>query len=126
MLIWITMVCGLAQETWSRPAPRDADGYRGWEGDPQRTNNLMTLTQKRRTWKGRHYLKRPEEPVTYPYGQTLDGLGSKERYDYENQYIPAMPEPLTYAERAELRAYANAYTWGYVKRMVPHLSLIHI
>ena len=121
MLMALTMVCGLATETWSRPAERDTDGYRGWVGDPVRTNELMAIVQKKRKWHKRNYLQRPEDPVRYDYESTVSQLSSRERFELENQRVAPMPEPLTYVERKVLRDYANAYTRNYVYRMIPHI-----
>ena len=116
----LTMVCGLATETWSRPAPRDADGYRGWVGDPPRDERIMMLERKRRAYKERNYQLRPEQPTVFPYDGTIQVLSSRERYEYENQPVPPMPSPLTYEERRMLRDYARAYTLNFVYRMIPH------
>jgi len=114
------MVCGLATETWSRPAERDADGYRGWVGDPLRTNQIMAIERKRRTYRGRNYIQR-DSMTPYPYDQRVATLTSQERYDFENQGNSApMPETLTFEERAVLRKYAIDYTRNYMWRMIPH------
>ena len=123
-LSWIcmvgTMVCGLATETWSRPAERDSDGYRGWKGDPERTNQIMAIERKRRTYRGRNYIQR-DRTAPYPYDQRVATLSSQERYDFENQGNSApMPETLTFEERAVLRKYAIDYTRNYMWRMIPH------
>ena len=121
MLMWMTMVWGLATETWSRPGERQADGYRGWQGDPVRTNELMSIIQKKRTYRGRNYVERPEGPAKYPYQQTLSEQSAQDRYDYEaSQQVAPMPVSLTYEERAILRRYAMEYTKNYVFRMIPH------
>ena len=109
-LMALTMVCGLATETWSRPDKRDADGYRGWVGDPVRTERIMMLERKQRAYRDRNLLLRPEHPVVYPYEQTVNRLPFQQRNEYENQTVPPAPPPLTYMERRELRDYARAYT----------------
>jgi hypothetical protein len=119
-LMALVMVCGLATEAWSRPAERDADGYRGWVGDPVRTPEIKTLVMKKRAWGRRNYIRRPEGPVQYDYEQTLAGLSARERWEYENQSDPPAPNPLTYRERKILRDYARAYTANYLFRMLPH------
>ena len=119
-LLATVMICGLATEAWSRPAQRDADGYRGWVGDPPRTPEIMNLVSKKRAWSHRNYHKRPEAPTTYDYEQTLSGLSARERWEYENQPDPPAPNPLTYSERLILRDYARAYTANYLYRLIPH------
>lgn len=121
VLISLTMFFGLATESWSRPAERDADGYRGWVGDPPRSERLMALTLKKRAFRGRNYVHRPDGQIRYDYEQTVSSLSSSERYELENQYVPPRPEPLTYDERGELRKYASKYTSSWVKRMAPHV-----
>ena len=116
MLILVTMVSGLATEMWSRPAQRDADGYRGWVGDPVRSERIMMLERKRRSYTRRNYQLRPERPASYPYQQTLDGLPSWERQKYYEQDVPPAPPPVTFQERMELRDYARAYTRNYCYR----------
>lgn len=116
----LTMVCGLATEAWSRPDKREADGYRGWVGDPVRTERIMMLECKKRAYRDRNLLLRPELPRVYPYEQTLRTLPWQQRNEYENQPVPPAPPPLTYMERRELRDYARAYTLNYAYRMLPH------
>lgn len=116
MSMWGVMLCGWATEMWSRPSKREADGYRGWVGDPPRTERIMMLERKNRSYVRRNYQLRPEHPVTYPYNQTLNSLPSWERQKYYEQEVPPMPLPLTYQERRELRDYARAYTLNYCHR----------
>ena len=116
MLMALTMVCGLATEAWSRPDKREADGYRGWVGDPPRTERIMMLERKKRACRDRNLLLRPELPRVYPYEQTLRTLPWHKRDEYENQPVPPAPSPLTYTERRELRDYARAYTLNYAYR----------
>jgi len=103
-LSWIlmaaTMVMGLATEAWSRPAERAADGYRGWVGDPHRSEELMNLVHKDRDHKRRN-----------------------KRTDFEAQTAQTAPlsSQITLRERRLLREYANAYTLNYVRRMIPHI-----
>ena len=124
LLSWVLMVCvmlcGWATELWSRPAKREADGYRGWVGDPLRTDHIMLLERKKRAHRNRNYELRPERPVVYQYEQTINVLSSRERNQYREQDVPPMPPPLTYMERRELRDYARAYTVNYLYRMIPH------
>tara|TARA_Y100000389_G_scaffold201199_2_gene243285 strand:+ start:5224 stop:5793 length:570 start_codon:yes stop_codon:yes gene_type:complete len=115
-----TMLFGFLQETWSRPAPRDPDGYRGWMGDPPRTNEIMAIEEKRRTHRDRNYIQRPEGPVNYVYEQTLENANSAQRYNYNNQGSGPPPAPLEPHEKKLLRAYATAYTYNYFYRMIPH------
>lgn len=119
-LMALTMVCGLATETWSRPDKREADGYRGWVGDPVRTERIMMLERKKRSYRDRNLLLRPEHPVVYPYEQTVNRLPFQQRNEYENQPVPPAPPPLTYMERRELRDYARAYTRNFLFRLIPH------
>ena len=114
------MLCGWATELWSRPAKRDADGYRGWVGDPVRTERIMMLERKYRSYRNRNYQLRPELPRVYPYEQTVRRLPFQQRNEYENQDVPPAPPPLTFQERRELRDYARAYTRNYMFRMIPH------
>jgi hypothetical protein len=118
----LTMVCGLATEGWSRPDKRDADGYRGWVGDPVRSERIMMLERKKRSYARRNYQLRPEHPVTYPYKQTISNLPSFDRHKYYEQEVPPAPPPLTYQERLELRDYARAYTRNFLFRLTPHFA----
>lgn len=124
LLSWVLMVCvmlcGWATELWSRPAKREADGYRGWVGDPLRSERIMLLERKHRSYRNRNYQLRPEHPVTYPYDQTISNLPAFQRNQYREQDVPPMPPPLTYQERRELRDYARAYTVNYLWRLIPH------
>ena len=126
LLSWIcmfcVMLCGWATELWSRPAKREADGYRGWVGDPLRTDHIMLLERKKRAHRNRNYELRPERPVVYQYEQTINVLSSRERNQYREQEVPPMPPPLTYMERRELRDYARAYTVNYLRRLIPHFA----
>ena len=100
ILIAATMVMGMATEAWSRPAERAADGYRGWVGDPHRSEELMNLVHKDRDHKRRN-----------------------KRTDFEAQTAQTAPlsSQITLRERRLLREYANAYTLNYVRRMIPHI-----
>lgn len=126
LLSWIcmfcVMLCGWATELWSRPSKREADGYRGWVGDPLRTDHIMLLERKKRAHRNRNYELRPERPVVYQYEQTINVLSSRERNQYREQEAPPMPPPLTYMERRELRDYARAYTVNYLRRLIPHFA----
>ena len=116
MLISLTMVFGLLTETWSRPAPRDPDGYRGWVGDPPRTNEIMAIEEKRRTHRDRNYVQRPEGPVNYVYEQTMREANSAQRWNYNNQFAGPPPAALEPHEKELLRQYATAYTYNYFYR----------
>ena len=121
ILIAMTMFFGLAQETWSRPAPRDPDGYRGWLGDPPRTNEIMAIEEKRRTHRDRNYVQRPEGPSNYPYAGTLEDANSAQRYNYSQQQATGPPPaPLEPFEKKILRDYAMKYTYNYFYRLIPH------
>ena len=80
----------------------------------------MLLERKRRAYRDRNLLLRPEHPVVYPYEQTVNRLPFQQRNDYENQPVPPAPPPLTYMERRELRDYARAYTRNFLFRLIPH------
>jgi len=117
VLMALTMFFGLAQESWSRPAPRDPDGYRGWVGDPPRTNEIMAIEEKRRTHRDRNFVQRPEGPVRYAYNQTIEEANSAQRYNYKNQGDGGPPPaPLEPYEKQLLRAYAMQYTRNYFYR----------
>ena len=94
----LTMVCGLATETWSRPAPRDPDGYRGWVGDPPRDERIMTLECKKRAYRSLN-----EQLMVY-------------RYEDAVHILTAQKLALEDDERKLLRDYARAYTMNYVYR----------
>jgi hypothetical protein len=120
MLMAITMFFGLAQETWSRPARRDPDGYRGWVGDPPRTNEIMAIEEKRRSFRDRNYIRRPGGAKRYPYKQTLQNGTSAQRLNFEDYPESAPPPPLEPREIQLLRQYAMQYTYNYFYRMIPH------
>tara|TARA_B110000046_G_scaffold182280_1_gene215962 strand:+ start:3818 stop:4423 length:606 start_codon:yes stop_codon:yes gene_type:complete len=120
VLISLVMICGLATEAWSRPDKRDAEGYRGWVGDPVRTPEIMALMAKKRAWVNRNYIKRPSGTNSYDYDKTLEGLSARERFEYNNQNDPRPPIPLTFDERQTLRTYTWAYTQNYLYRLIPH------
>lgn len=135
LLSWVsmalTMVCGLATEAWSRPDKRETDTYRGWRGDPLRTERIMMLESKKRAYRNRNrnrnrnLLLRPEMPRVYPYEQAVNRLPFRQRDGYGTQPLPPAPLPpaplpLTFMERRELRAYARAYTRNFLFRLIPH------
>lgn len=89
--MFCTQMFGLLVEVGSRPDKRESDGYRGWCGDPVRTDALILLERKRRAYLDRKNIQR--------------GEGSRE-YSYVVEELP----PLTYEERNALQTYAMEYT----------------
>ena len=104
LLMWCVQAFGLFTEMYSRPDKRQADGYRGWEGDPIRTEKILTIKAKRDAWRNRGNGKRVRASSTELESQGLNG-----------------PFPLTLAEEECLRAYTNAYFTNYLRRVVPHI-----
>ncbi len=116
MLLWITMLCGLATESWSRPAERGADGYRGWCGDPKRTPEVLYLIATERAWLQRGRKKAAPRPTS-----TMN-MTNAERYAFTRQCeeAEASPAPLCEREKRVLSAYRWAYVRNYATRMLPH------
>lgn len=117
MLMFITMICGLATEMWSRPAERDPDGYRGWVGDPKRTDVVRAIQKKLTNIRVN---KTMDAPMYNEFASKLDA------YDLQNaQILPPetgnQPTLLNAKEREIMRRYNADYRANYFFRMLPHI-----
>ncbi len=100
-----TMLCGLLTEFVSRPAAREDDGYRGWVGDPVRSEELKAAWAKK---------------------QSIDHLNDKvappPRYNPYYEYTPYQSRRIymTLYEAKLIQKYQRDYFRNYCRRMAPH------
>ena len=120
ILMATTQMFGLLTEIGSRPDKRESDGYRGWVGDPVRSDQIVSLQRKELAYRNRNYVNREEGPRNYSYTQTMAKQDALTRYNWENQRLNDQPPPLTYEEKKVLGEYRMAYRRSFVKRMIPH------
>jgi hypothetical protein len=114
----LVMVLGAVCELWSRPGAREADGYRGWAGDPPRTPKVVAIMKKRNVHKQDTAFIDALKAPTEQKDTVLSRLRRRFANDHNRRVTGSVQ--LTADEKRVLHDYNLQYVKNFVFRLIPH------